>query len=218
MPCLDSSMGSTHGGTCLRHYYFLLSDRNGGLILRTEVDVTDAMRPDRLEVSLEVSNTFERYIRELRADRDWEAGSYRADPDHPGRPTNFLVWEPAVYTGTESYVDNREVLDTIDARIGAELPRSLCTIIVGDQQTFDRMMKLKRAQYDDYKHIIPFNGEMHMCAHFCHAGWRLWWPSMLEPFLELYNPNHKVLKEDWTVKHWSHYDDFMFYPTTGSLR
>ena len=104
MPCLDSSMGSTHGGTCLRHYYFLLSDRNGGLILRTEVDVTDAMRPDRLEVSLEVSNTFERYIRELRADRDWEAGSYRADPDHPGRPTNFLVWEPAVYTGTESYV------------------------------------------------------------------------------------------------------------------
>ena len=41
---------------------------------------------------------------------------------------------------------------------------------------------------------------------------------MLEPFLEPYNPNQKVLKEDWTVKHWSHYDDFMFYFTTGSLR
>ena len=55
------------------NYFFItasLPDRNGGLILRTEVDVTDAMRPDRLEVSLEVSNTFERYIRELRADRD----------------------------------------------------------------------------------------------------------------------------------------------------
>ena len=180
--------------------------------------MTHLLRPDRAELYYEVKDTFDRYIRELRADRSWEAGAYRDDPAHARRPTSFLVWEPEVYTGTESYADNRDVLDTIERRVEAELPRALCTIIVGDQQTFDRMMKLKRSQYEDYKHVIPFNGEMHMCAHFCHAGWRLWWPSMLEPFLELYNPNQKVLKEDWTVKHWSHYDDFMFYFTTGSLR
>ena len=149
--------------------------------------MTHLLRPGRAELYSEVKDTFDRYIRELRADRSWEAGAYRDDPAHARRPTSFSVWEPEVYTGTESYADNRDVLDTIDRRVEAELPRALCTIIVGDQQTFDRMMKLKRSQYEDYKHVIPFNGEMHMCAHFCHAGWRLWWPSMLEPFLELYN-------------------------------
>ena len=98
--------------------FFLLLDYNGGLILKNEVDVTHLMSPDRAEVHAEVSDTFDKYIRELQADRDWEAGAYRDDPAHARRPTNFLVWRPEVYTGTESYADNRDVLDTIDSRVG----------------------------------------------------------------------------------------------------
>ena len=47
------------------------------------VDVTHLLRPDRAELYYEVKDTFDRYIRELRADRSWEAGAYR--PLVPGR-------------------------------------------------------------------------------------------------------------------------------------
>ena len=72
--------------------------------------MTHLLRPDRAELYSEVKDTFDRYIRELRADRSWEAGAYRDDPAHARRPTSFLVWEPEVYTGTESYADNRDVM------------------------------------------------------------------------------------------------------------
>ena len=69
--------------------FLLLPDRNGGLILKDEVDVTHLLRPDRAELYYEVKDTFDRYIRELRADRSWEAGAYRDDPAHARRPTSF---------------------------------------------------------------------------------------------------------------------------------
>ena len=61
---------------------------------------------------------------------------------------------------------------------------NLATIVVGDQQTFDRMVKLRRNMPLMYRHIIPFNGEMHFAAHFLHAGWRLHHDPLLQFFAE----------------------------------
>ena len=197
-------------------FYFL--DINGGVIKKTEVDVVAWFNPNRAEVLHEVSDAFDALVREVQADAKWQAGRYLPDPAHPGTPTPFEVWEPEVYTGTESYRDNREVLQRIDTRFLEKYKGYKCIIVVGDQQTFDRMMKLKRGEYGAYKHVIPFNGEMHLLAHFCHAGWRLYWDAMLLPFLQLFDRQQTVLKEKWTVKDWSHYDDFMMYFTTAAMR
>ena len=137
---------------------------------------------------------------------------------HNGEPTFFEIWEPEVYTGTESYQDNVDVLERIHRQIEERTNGYECILIVGDQQTFDRMMKLKREHAQQYRHIIPFNGEMHFEVHFAHAGWRLWYDPIFNGLIQLYAPEQKVLKPDWTTKEWSYYDDFMFKFTSAAVR
>ena len=67
-----------------------------------------------------------------------------------------------------------------------------------------------------YHKMIPFNGEMHFVAHFLHAGWRLYYGPFLNFFGE--RLGMKYLKEDWTVKHWSYYDDFVMIMVTAIVR
>ena len=197
---------------------FYFSDINGGVIKKTEVDVVPWFSPNRAEVLHEASDAFDALAREVQADAKWQAGRCLPDPAHPGTPTPFEVWEPEVCTGAESHRDNREVLQRIDTRFLEKHKGYKCIIVVGGQQTFDRMMKLKCGEHGAHKHVIPFNGEMHLLAHFCHAGWRLYWDAMLLPFLQLFDRQQTVLKEKWTVKDWSHYDDFMMCFTTAAMR
>ena len=93
---------------------------------------------------------------------------------------------------------------------------NLATIVVGDQQTFDRMVKLRRNMPMMYRHITPFNGGMHFAAHFLHAAWRLYHGPLLSFFAD--RLQMKYLKEDWTVKSWSYYDDFVMIMVTAIVR
>jgi len=79
-------------------------------------------------------------------------------------PTYFEIWQPLVGYGTESYADNDAVLEHIKEKIEDRIPGNKLTIIVGDQQTFDRMMKLRKYQPIDYAWLVPMAGEMHFCA------------------------------------------------------
>jgi hypothetical protein len=67
-----------------------------------------------------------------------------------------------------------------------------------------------------YRHIIPFNGEMHFAAHFLHAAWRLYHGPLLSFFAD--RLQMKYLKDDWTVKSWSYYDDFVMIMVTAIVR
>ena len=177
--------------------------------MRRLVDIKPVLRPNTLEVKNEVIGAFHRYVRQQRADDKWQAGLYEGDPTHSGSPSFYEIMKPLVYTGTTSYHDNEEVLDAIDDLIEARSEGQKGVIIVGDQQTFDRMVKLKAFHGRRYKHLMPFNGEMHVEAHFCHAGWKLWYGKLITGLLELYAPEQGALKDDFTPKYWSYYDDFM---------
>ena len=57
--------------------------------------------------------------------------------------------------------------------------------------------------------LIVLPGEMHLCAHFLHAVWRLYWKKYLHWFavrMEM----EATIKEEWPVKQWNPHDDFMF--------
>ena len=155
-------------------------------------------------------------VQSCRADEQWQCGLYEGDQRKIARPTPFEIWEPLIHTGTTSYQDNKECLLAIDNKVMTEGVDNLATIVVGDQQTFDRMVKLRRNMPLMYRHIIPFNGEMHFAAHFLHAGWRLYHAPLLQFFAE--RLEMKYLKEDWTVKSWSYYDDFVMVMVTAIVR
>ena len=155
-------------------------------------------------------------VQSCRADEQWQCGLYEGDQRKIARPTPFEIWEPLIHTGTTSYQDNKECLLAIDNKVMTEGLDNLATIVVGDQQTFDRMVKLRRNMPLMYRHIIPFNGEMHFAAHFLHAGWRLYHAPLLQFFAE--RLEMKYLKEDWTVKSWSYYDDFVMVMVTAIVR
>ena len=146
----------------------------------------------------------------------WQCDLYEGDQRKIGRPTPFEIWEPLVHTGTTSYQDNKECLIAIDDKVMTENLGNLATIVVGDQQTFDRMVKLRRNMPFTYKHIIPFNGEMHFAVHFLHAAWRLYYGPCLQFFAERLKMEY--LKEDWTPKNWSYYDDFVMILVTAIVR
>jgi hypothetical protein len=69
------------------------------------------MQPDLPTVEQETREVFDRYIAKMRSapNSGWQCGLCEKDPLHPREVTHCEVWEPKVYTGTESYADNVEV-------------------------------------------------------------------------------------------------------------
>ena len=198
-------------------YAGVLED-NGGLWLSPRVDIVDRMHPEHDDVVALCEELWTQYTNAALADNDnFQVGRYPDDPNHSARPTYYEILKPLVYVGTESYQDNRYVLQEIDDHCETGKPGSQAVIVVGDQQTFDRMMHLIKFQPVDYKHIVPFNGEMHFAAHFLHGLWRLYWNKLLHWAVGALKMQ-ATLKEEWTVKQWNYYDDFMMIFVSGCLR
>ena len=190
---------------------------NQGLYMLPKVSVVHRMDPNLQAVKQLCDDMFLKYLEAARANDHFQAGKYEADLGHSGRATHFEVWPPLVGYGTESYADNHVVLQRIQDKIQDRFPGNKATIIVGDQQTFDRMMKLRKYFPQDYKWVVPFAGEMHLCAHFLHAGWRLYWSKLLQWAVNAMGMT-QTLKEEWAVKEWNYYDDFIFMFTTAIVR
>ena len=132
---------------------------------------------------------------------------YPDDPEHNALPCKYEVHEPLVNMDTASYLDNGVTLH----RIVTELREALATlkfiIVAGDEQTFDRMVKLLIHGHAMFKWCIPWPGEMHLTAHTLHGTFRLWWDILLGNFSLLLGRT-KVTK-DWTMTNWNHQDMFM---------
>ena len=168
-------------------------------------------------VKTEKDNQWRSALGFIRGDPEGQLGEYLGVQRKTEPVTPFRIWSPLCYVSTCSYQDNAAVLDQIDATIRAQCAGHLATIVVGDQQTFDRMVKLRRSDAQLYGKIVPFNGEMHFMIHFLHAGWRLYYDKLLCWWVATMQMSG-ALKEDWTVKNWGYYDDFMMIFVTGVVR
>lgn len=101
--------------------------------------------------------------------------------DHPLTPAtkSWFNYQPHVPTdnGTAGYSDVRKWLDVVDA-ICADM-RVRVILAVGDQQSFSRLVWLKRFGKENYKHIIPLPGEFHGAVHILMAIHKLWWKPLI---------------------------------------
>ena len=192
-------------------------DANGGLLLTPRLNVWRDMDPNLPAVKTEKDRLWRNALGFMRTSPDGELGKYLGVQRKTMAVTPFRIWQPLCKVGTTSYQDNGTVLDRIDDVVRAQCSGHKATIIVGDQQTFDRMVKLRRASPGMYSKVIPFNGEMHYTAHFLHAGWRLYYDKLLQWWVRTLNMDG-ALKEDWTVKNWGYYDDFMMIFVSGFMQ
>lgn len=86
-------------------------------------------------------------------------------PYQPPR-RSYIIYQPHVptNTGTAAYADVIKLLDQVLNYMGA---LQICVFLLGgDQQTFSRMLWLRRFdQTDKYSQIVPFVGDFHGAVH-----------------------------------------------------
>ena len=132
---------------------------------------------------------------------------YPQDPEHDGEMSKYVIEQPFMNIETARYEDNGVVIDGIWRRMRELLEFLRWIIITGDEQTFDRMLKLVIYGGDMFKHCIPWPGEMHLTSHHCAVVYLTWWDPLLKIFPH-YLGRERVTKV-FTVTHWNHHDQFL---------
>mmetsp|Transcript_2311 Transcript_2311/g.6905 ORF Transcript_2311/g.6905 Transcript_2311/m.6905 type:complete len:527 (+) Transcript_2311:59-1639(+) len=126
------------------------------------------------------------------------------DPQGPSR----LVFQRHVGTtyGTALYEDNQRVLNHIQQYMCATLGMKLI-IVVGDQQSFSRMVGLKRQFPLDNMKIVPFPGEFHFAVHLLMAVHILCREALVDRLIELTGICRRTCSESkWdSVEKYNHY-------------
>lgn len=135
------------------------------------------------------------------------------DPHHDNHATRYIIHEPLVNMDTASYLDNGIMLNTIWQEIRIELPGCTLVFVVGDEQTYDRMVKLKCYCRGHYLWAIPVPGEFHFCGHVLHGSFRLWWTILIEP-ISVFLGRKSVVK-DWTMTKFNLHDELMMVVVEG---
>ena len=119
---------------------------NGGLLLRVTPrrHVVAEMDPSNHAVEALRARLLSEAVQSCRADEQWQCGLCEGDQRKIARPKPFEIWEPLIHTGTASYQDNKECLLAIDNKVMTEGGDNLASIVVGGEQTLDRMVKRRR--------------------------------------------------------------------------
>ena len=124
--------------------------------------------------------------------------------------THYVVHEALMNTNTASYDDNSRMLQHTLDEIRKEPSNANLRFIfvVGDQQTYDRMVNLLSDHRDgSYAWLIPMPGEFHVIAHVCHLIYRMFWKDL---FLPLLNPfDRKHLSFDMKVEEFNTHEEFL---------
>ena len=87
---------------------------------------------------------------------------YPNDPEHNALPCKYEVHEPSLNRGTASYVDNGVTLHRSVTELTEVLATLKVIIVEGEEQTFDRMVKLLTHANAMFKWSIPWPGELHL--------------------------------------------------------
>lgn len=78
--------------------------------------------------------------------------------------------------------------------------------VVGDAQTFIRMIHMKQRDAFGYQWLIPFPGEFHFACHMIHAEYRLFWEALLRPIAA--QLGKKKIKGEHTVAEFNRHEIF----------
>ena len=141
---------------------------------------------------------------------------------HPNVPkpprTETIYEEPITDTGTAAYKDVDKFLTKVRLLwlwcMG--LPKSLTrrvagasiVLVVGDHQTWSRMLWLKLYHPQRYQWLLMLPGEFHFTVHALMALHILWWHA-LGAWVVLKLDCSKTIKRDWTsVEKYKYYDHF----------
>jgi hypothetical protein len=141
--------------------------------------------------------------------------------DHPdgAKPTRTeaIFEEPILDAGTAAYKDVDKFLFAVRSMylflVGmASVPRKMASaavvMVVGDQQTFSRMLWLKLYHPARYARLLPLPGEFHFTVHCLEAIHKLWWPSLTCWVVHKFDC-HKTIRQEWTsVEQYKYYDHF----------
>ena len=147
---------------------------------------------------------------------------------HPHVPkpeqTELLFEEPLLDAGTAAYADVDKWLVavrnlfcflvgiTVGCVAGDEqewTPSAAdLVLVVGDQQTWSRMLWLKLMHPERYSWMLPLPGEFHFTVHLLMAIHILWWHTII--FFAVNSlDSHKTIKQGWTsVEQYKYYDHF----------
>lgn len=132
---------------------------------------------------------------------------YPDDPQHPGARSQVVIGTPICGVSTASYQDNCVMLWHLYYHCELDLPDIEHMLVIGDEQTYDRMIKMKAAQPNNYSWLVPFPGEFHLCGHVLHCTYRLWWLHLLQPIRDILRMER--IEMDWGMKKFNEHDMFV---------
>ena len=129
-------------------------------------------------------------------------------PDHARTADVRAVDLPHIHTraGTAAYDDNEQALTQI-MNIMVHTLKFKCVFVVGDQQSFIRMVSLIRGNPKLYKWLIPLPGEFHFEVHALMAVHRLCWKCLVRWIVQV----AEICPKSCNVENWgevAHYNRF----------
>ena len=168
------------------------------------------------------SNVLTQHFRRIQSDhlaiaKSTGALSILAYPDTPSVKTS-LIYQPHVPTanGTAGYADVRLFLERLKAVM--TLLGIPVQIVFGDQQSFSRMVWLKRKEPASYKQIVPCPGDFHTAVHMLMAIHILWWNCFISNIIQETELSELSIAEDWSsVELYNRYRQFYETVIVGVL-
>ena len=139
-------------------------------------------------------------------------------PSDSVQPTQaaWVVHSPILDTNTASYYDNAKMLEQILDDMRTRYPNLTYIFVAGDEQTYDRMIKLKSDDLDGYDWLIPLPGDFHVAGHILMGIFRLYWSSVLSFFL-IPLQRDKVT-QDFLMSKFNRHEEFFLHVVLGVMK
>ncbi len=142
-------------------------------------------------------------------------------PDHARTADVRAIDLPHIHTraGTAAYDDNEQALTQI-MNIMVHALKFKCVFVVGDQQSFIRMVSLIRGNPKLYKWLIPLPGEFHFEVHALMAVHRLCWKCLVRWIVQVAEicPKARSYSNELPGLRLGGYDDIDFFRRNFDVR
>ena len=143
------------------------------------------------------------------ADSAPDISSVLNHPDYDPEGAHKIIYnKPVLDVSTAAYPDVMKVLDQIQTDLVDNGPRLKVVFVVGDQQSYDRMLNLIEQQPRRYKWIVPLPGEFHFMGHCYFAFNRLWYDDLTGWAAQICGFDKTVKRDTEDMSYFSHYDRF----------
>ena len=150
-----------------------------------------------------------------------QCGDILRRPTGPPPEQSRIIYEdPVLDVGTAAFADIDLVTQIVYTYYFHTMSPASMVLMVGDQQTYERLFWQKKYHQQRYDWLLPLPGEFHFVVHTLMAIHKLWYRSLSQHVIHGLGW-HKTVKEEWTsVEEWHHYDRFyqlLIYGLTAYL-